>query len=450
MRSVEKIFWCSSLAACWLLACSSNEGTSQANGSGGAGAGMAGAMSTQNAGAGSGGASGAAGTPVVPQGGSGNGGSPARHGGVPTASGGTAAGGAMQSTAGQGGGSTGGSSGAAAGGSGGGDPGPVVTPVDLPDNKPGIGFDDMRYSPELKKLIVPAGRTGAIDLVDPQTLEVTSISGFTASMNFTLGKHRNGSTSADYGAGKIFAIDNESKTMRVVDPVAKMVTSSTMLAAAPDYVRWVESTHEVWVTMPQNPGVSVTTPEIEVLKVPDTGAPTHSLNITFPASGPEALFIDNKRNRAYTNNGFGGNTYAVDLMTHMVAETWKNGCTALAVDLEFDDARAFLMVTCAAGRLAVLDVANGGKQLGEITSVGMGIDVGAYNPMLHHMYLAGQDSADLSIIGISAAGMPTLLGKIQTAKGSQMVESDEYGNAWVGDPGAGRLLKVRDTYPATD
>jgi hypothetical protein len=81
--------------------------------------------------------------------------------------------------------------------------------------------------------------------------------------------------------------------------------------------------------------------------------------------------------------------------------------------------------------------------------VGAGVDVCAYNSTLHHLYLAGQDSADLSIVGVSADGKPQLLGTIPTAKGSQMVASDEYGNAWVGDPGAGRLIRVRDTYPAT-
>ena len=174
----------------------------------------------------------------------------------------------------------------------------------------------------------------------------------------------------------------------------------------------------------------------------------HAADIAFPATGPEALVIDNARKRAYTNNGFGGNTYAVDLMTRMTVETWKNGCTALTVDLEFDDMRGFVMVACAAGRLAVLDVANGGKQLGEV-STGMGVDVCAYNPTLHHMYLAGQDSMDLSIIGISAAGVPTVLGKEQTAAGAQMVAADEYatpGSATL----AGRLLEVRDTYPATN
>jgi hypothetical protein len=444
--------WLTSLVACSLFACSSsNDDKTNANGTGGAGTGTGGAMSMAGAGTGAGttngGAPGGGGTPTMGPGG-------ASNGGAITGAGGAVVGGSGQGGSGTGGGGapaggSGGSAGAAGGGSGG-DPGPVVMQVDLPDNKPGIGFDDMRYSPELKKLIVPAGRTGAIDLVDPQSLQITTISGFTASMSFTLGKHRNGSTSADYGNGKIFAIDNETKTVKVVDPTTKMVTGSTMLANAPDYIRWVEPTKELWVTMPQNPGVTVTMPEIEVLKVPDTGPPTHSMNITFPTTGPEALYIDTKRNRAYTNNGFGGNTYAVDLMTHMTVETWKNGCTALTVDLEYDDARGFLMVVCAAGRLAVLDVANGGKQVGEISMVGMGVDVSAYNPTLHHMYLAGQTSMDLSIIGITAAGMPMLLGKVMTTNGSQMVEDDEFGNAWVGDPGGGRLIKVRDTYPATN
>jgi len=136
-------------------------------------------------------------------------------------------------------------------------------------------------------------------------------------------------------------------------------------------------------------------------------------------------------------------------MTHAVVETWKNGCSALTVDLELDEARGFLMIACASGRLAVLDVANKGGMLGEVTTASTGVDVSAYNPMLHHMYLAGQDSGDLTVVGVSAAGKPTILGKMATAKGSQMVAADEYGNAWVGDPAGGRLLKVRDTYPAT-
>ena len=451
----------------WLPACSSGPsptaGTGgHAAGSGGApGSGSGGTSSTGSGGAsvppGSGGegasvgGAGQSGSPPASGSGGttpGNGTGGAASGGAPSpATGGASSGGGGGGAGGAGGIGGGGGGATATGGAAG--AGALMTPVELPGKGSGIGFDDLKYSLVLKKLLVPAGRTGDLDLVDPQTLEITRVSGFTASSTFTLGKHRNGSTSADDGDGKIFAIDNETSTVKVIDPATKMITASAMLTAPPDYVRWVESTRELWVTMPQNPGVTVPTPEIEVLKVPETGAPTHSLNITFPASGPEALYIDNGRKRGYTNNGRGGNTYAVDLMTHMVADTWKNGCSGLTVDLELDETRGFLMVACASGYLSVLNVDDGGKMLGEITTAGRGVDVSAYNPVLHHMYLAGQDSMDLTIVGISAAGKPTVLGTVKTAAGSQMVASDEFGNAWVGDPGGGRLLRIRDTYPAT-
>src|SRR5262245_64587274 len=38
----------------------------------------------------------------------------------------------------------------------------------------GVGFDDLRFSTALNRLIVPGGRTGAIVLVDPRSEEHTS------------------------------------------------------------------------------------------------------------------------------------------------------------------------------------------------------------------------------------------------------------------------------------
>ena len=55
---------------------------------------------------------------------------------------------------------------------------PTGQRVSLPDAAPGIGFDDLRYSAALHRVLVPAGRTGTLDLVDPDSLAVTSIPGF--------------------------------------------------------------------------------------------------------------------------------------------------------------------------------------------------------------------------------------------------------------------------------
>jgi len=433
------MFVLSSLVALCVVGCSSNGAMSNPDmGSSGAagsvtshdsgGSGAAGVMSS----AGSAAASGSAG---------------------PTAAGSGAGGTMPRADAGRGA-AGGGGSGAAAGAAGtaaagtSGSTQPVVMPVALPDGAPGIGFDDIDYSPELKKLLVPAGRTGNIYLIDPITLDIATISGFSKTTMFTLGKHRSGSTSASYGDGKIFAIDNETKTVRVIDPATNMITFSSMLAAPPDYVRWVETTREIWVTGPNNPGVTQSAnPGIEVFTVPANAAPVHAAMIP-TSNGPEALAVDNTRHRVYTN-AFQGGTYAIDMTQRAIVATWKNGCSGLTVDAELDEARGFLMVVCAnPGRVAVLDVVNGGTQLGEV-STGAGLDVSAYNVALHHLYIAGQTSKDLAIIAVSAAGVPTILGTVATAAGSQMVASDEYGNAWVGDPGGGRLLKVRDTYPTT-
>jgi hypothetical protein len=39
----------------------------------------------------------------------------------------------------------------------------------MPGGQAGIGFDDLRFSPELGRVVVPAGRTGRVDLVDPRS-----------------------------------------------------------------------------------------------------------------------------------------------------------------------------------------------------------------------------------------------------------------------------------------
>jgi hypothetical protein len=79
---------------------------------------------------------------------------------------------------------------------------PNVMPVALPEGSGGIGFDDLRYDATLGQVLVPAGRTGKLDLVDPSTEVVTSIAGFSAQPGFN-GGHDDGPTSADAGHGLI-------------------------------------------------------------------------------------------------------------------------------------------------------------------------------------------------------------------------------------------------------
>src|SRR5205823_5260583 len=105
--------------------------------------------------------------------------------------------------------------------------------VDLPGGSTGIGFDDLRFSPTLNRVLAPAGRTGNLDLVDPESGAVRAIGGFSASTAFG-GGHEQGTTSADVGLGWVFAIDRSAGKLFAVDVEAQRITTSVALGASPD------------------------------------------------------------------------------------------------------------------------------------------------------------------------------------------------------------------------
>src|SRR5215469_15265513 len=132
----------------------------------------------------------------------------------------------------------------------------AMRPLPLPNGAGGIGFDDLGFAPSLHKVLVPAGRSGNLDLVDPDTLAVTAIGGFSSANAFG-GGHGQGVTSADAGRGLIFATDRDARKLNVIDPATRSVVATAPLASGPDYVRYVPDTNEVWVTEPRSGQIEV-------------------------------------------------------------------------------------------------------------------------------------------------------------------------------------------------
>jgi len=161
---------------------------------------------------------------------------------------------------------------------------PVPPSIPIPGGEGGIGFDDLRYSTLLHRLIVPAGRTGAIVLLDPKTWSVTRIGGFASSASYD-GGHGEGVTSADEGGGFLFATDRSMQRLVVIDPGGGGVVGWAKLSAGPDYVRYVKRTNEVWVTEPD-------AEKIEVFRLEDNPPrPIRDGQIEVKG-GPESLVVD--------------------------------------------------------------------------------------------------------------------------------------------------------------
>jgi hypothetical protein len=218
--------------------------------------------------------------------------------------------------------------------------------------------------------------------------------------------------------------------------------SHAPLGGNPDYVRWVESTNEAWVTEPGGQRIEIfrLAPGATADAAP---TPEHVVNIDV-LGGPESLVIDATRNRAYTHL-WNGATVAIDLSSRTVVATWSNGCSD-SRGIVLDEPRGMLLTSCAEGRATALDVTTG-HILGEVWAAD-GLDVIDYDPRLHHLYLAGQIDATLAIVGVSSKGEMAVLGTMGTTVLAHCVVSDGNRHLFVCDQGGGALLVRDDPYDA--
>jgi hypothetical protein len=306
----------------------------------------------------------------------------------------------------------------------------------LPGGDGGIGFDDLSFSPALQRVLAPAGRTGRLDLIDPSTRAIESIGGFSADERFG-GGHGQGTTSADAGAGLLFATDRSRGEVVVIDPATRRPASATKLTARPDYVRWVDLLREVWVTEPRAKRIE---------RFSFAGRELVLAGAIEVPGGPESLAIDATRGRAYTHTWTDA-TVVIDLAKRAEVARWKNGCRR-SRGIALDEPRGLLFVGCEEGRATVLDVAHDGRLLGN-AEAGKGVDIIAYSPQLAHLYVPGGESATLTIFGVGATGRLDVLGRVAVADDAHCVAADDAGHAYVCDPRHGALLVVSDPFPSS-
>jgi hypothetical protein len=309
-----------------------------------------------------------------------------------------------------------------------------ATPLQLPGGSGGIGFDDMRFSANLAQLLIPAGRTGDLDLVDPSTEAIASIGGFSSGGAFSVDPTF-GVTSADEGNDIIYATDRTAGTLSRVNPPTKAITAMLMLAATPGYVRYVAPTNEVWVSEPSAKQI-----EVVSLMGEDGGTGfTHEASIA--VVGAESLEIDPTTALAFTNAE--ASTIAVDVNKRAVAHTWPNGCTT-ATGLAVDSNNGWVVVACQEGRLVVLDEASG-SMLGTVTT-GAGVDRIAYDPARTRAYVPSPTAADMAVVVLDGKGVPTLAGSVQATSDAHCAVAPGGGEVFVCSPTKGQIVFLFDPF----
>ncbi|HET9989732.1 MAG TPA: hypothetical protein VFQ65_14470 [Kofleriaceae bacterium] len=311
----------------------------------------------------------------------------------------------------------------------------LAQPIDMPDGAPGIGFDDLQYSARLHRVLVPGGRSGKLDLVDPDTHDVTSIDGFSTTSQFDSNGHDIGVTAvADLGS-LLAVTDRTSGKLSLVDLDTSSVVADATIGSTPDYVRWVAATSELWISEPDRETLEV----FAVVLSPPSVTQNGTIHV---AGGPESLVIDPVHGRAFTNL-WAGATVGVDVATRIVGPAWSNHCSD-SRGIAVDATRGFVFAGCAEGRVVAIDQTDG-RVVGEQWPLD-GIDVIDFSPSRRHLYAAGQISANLGIFGVSTTGELGLLGIADGTLYGHCVTTDDAGHAFVCDPRGGRLLVDDDRF----
>lgn len=311
--------------------------------------------------------------------------------------------------------------------------------IQIAGGETGIGFDDLMYSKKLHRMLVPGGWTGTVNLIDPDTLAVTTISGFTADPSWDSGDTR-GVGSMDEGNGLVFVGDRSSSELGIVDPATNQIVRKVPLLGYPDYVRYVKATDEIWVTE-----IS----QIEILKGANEGMPVSDGTIDV-GGVPEALAIDQTRGIAFSMHLLAGEVVAIDVNTRQQIGVWPTGCGSSHGLVAIDETNGFVFPGCLEkARAAVLDIDNGGAQLDEYDMNSGGSTLVAFSSKLRHFYLRGDPGLPLGVLGVSATGTLTHFNTFDSVQKAHCLASDDVGGFWTCDWSAGTIVRYKDPYPAS-
>jgi DNA-binding beta-propeller fold protein YncE len=303
----------------------------------------------------------------------------------------------------------------------------------------GVAMDYIAYDRAHRRVWVPAGNTGSVDVIDVTTGKVSRIEGFPTSEVERRGRKRTlGPSSATVGDSAVYVGNRGDNTVCALDAESFQKGACVKLAAMPDAVAFVASTKEVWVT----------TPSEKAIVVLEASAPqTLTVKTRIVLEGqPEGFTVDDSRGVFFTNLEDKDRTLTIDLKTHQVSADWPSACgdggpKGLALDRALD----LLFVACS-DRVEVMDVGHGGKELSRIET-GAGVDDIAYLESRRQLYVGAARAAKLTVASIDGHGSLKLVEAVATAAGARNAVVTEQGVAYLTDAPEGKLLVVSPSGP---
>jgi DNA-binding beta-propeller fold protein YncE len=313
--------------------------------------------------------------------------------------------------------------------------GPTAKKIDLPGAPAGgVVMDYLAYDRAHRRVWVPAGNTGSVDVIDVDSGQVHQLSGFVTAEIERKGRKRTvGPSSATVGDGVVYIGNRGDSSVCAVDAASLQKRACVTLASMPDGLAYVASAKEVWVTTPRDKSITI---------VDASNAETLAVKTSMTFDGePEGYAVDDDRGIFYTNLEDKDRTLAIDIKGRQVAKTWMPSCgedgpKGLALDRQ----RNFLVVACA-DRIKVLDAGRGGQELSAVAT-GDGVDNIDYVEARHAVYVGAARAARLTIAIVDAAGKLKPEAIVATTNGARNGVVTDDGATYLTDAPEGKVLVV--------
>lgn len=300
-----------------------------------------------------------------------------------------------------------------------------------------VVMDYIAYDRANKRVWVPAGNTGKVDVIEMASGLVSPIDGLATQELERNGKKRTvGPSSATVGDGVVFVGNRGDFTVCAFEAQSLKKGACAKIDSMPDGLAYVASAKEVWVTTPRDKSLSVldaSNPEALVLKT----------KMTFDGE-PEGFAVDDARGLFYTNLEDKDRTLAIDIKTHQVTKTWLPACGEDGPKgLSHDHALNFLFVACA-DKVKVLDAGHDGKILSAIET-GAGVDNIDYVEARHQLFVAAAKAAKLTVAMVDPQGRLKAQAVVTTANGARNAVATEEGAAYLTCAPEAKILVVAPT-----
>jgi DNA-binding beta-propeller fold protein YncE len=308
----------------------------------------------------------------------------------------------------------------------------TMTALPLPGAQGAAFLDYIAYERGNRRVWVPVGSTGSVDVLDTGTRTFTRIDGWKTVEREARGQKRTmGPSAVSIGDGYAYVGNRGTSEVCAVDVKTLKIAGCLKLPGSIDGVAYVASAKEVWVTAPHDG-------KLLVLDAGNPGQLTAKTTIDVPGE-PEGYAVDESRGLFFTNLEDKGDTVVIDVKTHQLRATWNAGCSADGPrGVAVDEGRNFLVVACT-DHVQVLDAGHDGAKLGALDT-GAGVDNIDLLAAKKLLYVAAGKAERLTVARLDDRGHLEVAATAPTSPGARNPVADESGNVYVADSPGSRLL----------